>query len=277
MEILPLQFKTLFYCGIWSENIYVSFLYSTYKSFVVLLLIWFTLSHNIQFFKTFNIDGLYLAAPYVAICAKIANFTFYSREIGNLRNKFTSKICQPMCQKEWEILEKYKRTSDMLFLGILSSTLICGIGSLMLPIVNKQLKTFTLPIDSYQPYQVSNWALFSFTYSWQVVGSIYGICFHAASDTLFYGFILLICAEYDIFCLRINQIDKENIQLSIKHFVDHHTFINDLSKNIQSFFMRTVAVTFCSSFVTLAASIFNIIQVNFNHRLNSNVSSIDIF
>lgn len=267
MKVLSLHFKALDYSGLSGEKKAFSFLYSIYKLFVVFLLFWYTVSHLIRYLTSGTTDeeaknGLFISAPYIAICMKILNYVVCAREVMNLREKFNEKIGQPISEGECNIFHAYNQESSLLFWRILIFTMMCGTSVLIAPVMNKSLKTHELPLVTYQPYSISNWVLYYFTYGWQAVGSYYGILIQVTSDTMMYAFISLICAEYDILCARLMEIGKENEIILMKSLIDHHVFIQNLTHKTNSFFMRTVALVFCCSLLTLSGSIFNAIQVS---------------
>lgn len=271
MEVLSLHFKALYYCGLSNGNISLSFLYSFYKLFIVFLLFWYTVSHIIQYITSSSTDdnaknGLFISAPYIAICMKILNYVVCAKEVINLRKKFGAKIGQPVSDTEWNIFDTYNRENNVLFVRILVFTLMCGGSVLIAPVMNKTFEFYELPLETYQPYPISNWGYYTFTYGWQVVGSFYGILIQVTSDTMMYGFISLICAEYDILCLRLMRIGEGNELIYVKNFIDHHVFIQNLIYGTQSFFMRSVTLVFCCSLLTLSGSIFNAIQVKFHKK-----------
>ena len=268
MEILSLNFKTLSYCGLWNENIKFSLLKSVYKILVVSIIFHFTISEAIEFVRTCGLaedstQGLFISFTFIALCFKTLNFILRRKEMLNLIKKFGSNICQPNSPEEWIIFKKYTREINRIFLTIMILSQTSGLAFLTLPFLQTRLENITLPFKTYQPYEISNSALYLSTYILQLLAAFYGVLMNVSFDTMVYGFILLICAQYEIFCLRLMKIDDQYENFAIKTFVDHHVLIQDLISSTQSFFMKVVTPLFFFSLITLGASIFKIIQVNF--------------
>ncbi|XP_033208298.1 odorant receptor 46a-like [Belonocnema kinseyi] len=267
MEILPMNFKTLSYCGLWSENVKFHFLKSVYKTLVVVLIFHFTIAEAIEFVKTCGSEedstqGLFLSFTFLALCFKILNFVLDRKEMLNLLAKFSSDICQPNSSEEWVIFKRCTQQIDRIFLTFMILSQTSGIAFLTLPFLETGLVNVTLPFRTYQPYDVSNNALYLATYTLQLLAAFYGVLLNVTFDTMVYGFILLICAQYEILCHRLLKIEYHCSNFSIKKCVHHHVIILDLISSTQSFFMKVVTPLFFFSLITLGASVFKIIQLN---------------
>ncbi|XP_043467287.1 odorant receptor 33b-like [Leptopilina heterotoma] len=234
----PLHVKALLICGVWMECFR-------------------TIGSDVD-----SIRGLFIAVPFFAAVLKMIIFNLSSKSLKNLFSLFEEKVCQPTSDAEWTVWDGCKKSVDSIFWIILIGTLLSGSALLSLPLLEGQLKNCMLPFKTYQPFEIGNARTYWLTYVWQILASYYGILFNVTSDTLAYGTIVLLCGQYDIFCLKLSKIGNKNEYYSIKYCVEHFAIIQKFIWYAQDFFMMGVTPLFCLSLITLAATIFNVVQVN---------------
>ncbi|XP_043467286.1 odorant receptor 46a-like [Leptopilina heterotoma] len=167
---------------------------------------------------------------------------------------------QPISREEKIIWEKYNQQAKRIFLVMMILCQSSGLCFLTLPFVETGFGNMSLPFKTYQPYDVASSQVYWFTYVLQLFAAFYGVLINVSMDTMVYGFILLLCAQYEILSLRLVKIDG-NENFLLKSYVDHHVHIKNQVFKIQHFFMRIVATLFFFSLITLGASIFKIIEL----------------
>ncbi|XP_051166200.1 odorant receptor 46a-like [Leptopilina boulardi] len=265
MDILPLPFRTLSFTGLWNKDSNFSFVKSIYKIFVVTSIFHFTISEAVGFLKICNTEedstqGLFLSFTFAALCLKILNFLFQQEKMSDIIQNFRVQSFQPKSPDEKVIWEKYNCEAKRIFLIFLILSQSSGLCFLTLPFMETGFENITLPFKTYQPYNVANSQLYSITYILQLLEAFYGVLINVSLDSMVYGFILLLCAQYEILCLRLMKIDDNNNFL-LKTYVDHHVQIKSQICKIQHFFMRVISTLFFFSLITLGASIFKIIEL----------------
>ncbi|XP_043467284.1 odorant receptor 94a-like [Leptopilina heterotoma] len=236
MDILPLHFRTLSYSGLWTDNSNSSLIKSFYKLLVISLIFHFTISEAAGFIKTCaseedSTQGLFLSFTFVALCLKICNFTFQRGKMSEIIKDFQIENFQPTSREETVIWEKYNKKARRIFLIIMILSQSSGLCFLALPFVETGFGNSSLPFKTYQPYDVASSQVFWFTYVLQLFAAFYGVLINVSMDTMVYGFILLLCAQYEILSLRLVKIDG-NENFLLKSYVDHHVHIKNQSKII---------------------------------------------
>ena len=268
MEVLPLHFKVLSSCGLWSKSIKISLLQWVYKIVVISLVCYLGVGGVLEIILKICLttedvsQGLFLPFTVLCIDFKMLNFLFNQEKISNILEKFRKTICQPVSAEERAILEKYTRKIDRIFATILTSYQICGSAFLLLPFLENEMQNHTLPYKTYQPFKDSSTVAYYCTYIVQVFADFYAVCVEVSMDNLVFGFMFLICAQYDLLCHRLTTIGDEKEKFSLKEIIDHHVLIQDIIISIQKCFIKVVTPVFAFSLITFGGSVFRITQVN---------------
>ena len=268
MEVLPLHFKALSFCGLWSKSIKISLLQWVYKIFVISLVCYLGVAEVLEIILKLCLttedvtEGLVLPFTLLGIDFKMLNFLFNQEKILNIVEKFRKTICQPVSAEERAILENYTRKIDRIFATILTSYQVCGTAFLLLPFLENEVQNHTLPYKTYQPFKHSSTIPYYCTYTAQVFADFYAVCVEVSMDNLVFGFMFLICAQYDLLCHRLTTIGDEKEKFSLKEIIDHHVLIQDIIISIQKCFIKVVTPVFAFSLITFGASVFRITQVN---------------
>ena len=268
MEVLPLHFKALSFCGLWSKSIKISLLQWVYKIVVISLISYLSIAEVLEIILKICLttedftDGLFLPLTLCYVNFKMLNFYLHQENILNIVEKFRKTICQPVSTEERAILEKYTRRIDIIFALVLILMHLCGAAFLLLPVMENQVQNRSLPFKTYQPYEVSRALPYYSTYIVQVFSDFYTICVQASLDNLVYGFMFLVCAQYELLCYRLTIIGDEKEKISLKKIIEHHVLIQDIILSIQKSFINVVTPLFVFSLITLGASIFKITEVN---------------
>ncbi|XP_018359146.1 PREDICTED: odorant receptor 46a-like [Trachymyrmex cornetzi] len=275
MDILPLNFRVLWFCGAWSEKkdnngLFIRFLSSCYRYAIVILIYEFTISEVIELVRTHDdiegiTEGLFLALTYVALCFKYGNFLVRQNEVSMLLDCFRRETCQPRNSEERMILIKYDRKAKWCVRTFMSISQATCIALILAPIVGPQNTDRPLPFKTYLPYSISGLYPYLATYLQHVGAIFYGVLLNVSFDSLVYGFTLHVCGQIELLCYRLSMIYKDHSEqyqidtdkgAMISECVRHQLYVHEIVRRIQSLFVWTVTILFIFSMVTLCTSIF---------------------
>ncbi|XP_072757296.1 odorant receptor Or1-like isoform X1 [Anoplolepis gracilipes] len=276
MDILPLNFRVLWFCGAWSEkynnSLFVRFISFCYRYAIVILIYEFTISEVIELIRTHDhiedlTEGLFLALTYVALCMKYGNFLARRDEVCTLLNCFRCETCRPRDSEEKLILIKYDRKAKWCVRIFMSISQATCIALVLAPIMGPQDTDRPLPFKTYLPYSIAGLYPYLATYLQHTGAIFYGVLLNVSFDSLVYGFTLHVCGQIELLCYRLSKIFKNysdvaqyqldlNKDVMISECVKHHLRVHEIVRRIQSLFVWTVTLLFIFSMVTLCTSIF---------------------
>ena len=263
MDILPLNFATLYYCGLWSADDQKYWLMKMiYRTFVVILIFCITLSELIELTMSENIahltECLFLTLTITALCAKMINFITRQKNMNCLLNELRSEICQPKNSDEEKILLKYQTQAKNIFKTLGGLAVPTGLLLIIVPIANQKRE---LPVRGYQPVSLDHTLYFVVVYFFQAVGIIISILINVSLDILLAGLILLVCGQFELCSHRIMISSKNQSFSTIKESIRHHVIMLRLVRRIQSFFILVAVILFMLSLLTICTSLFQFPQV----------------
>ncbi|KAL0099799.1 hypothetical protein PUN28_019899 [Cardiocondyla obscurior] len=274
MDILPLNFRVLWFCGAWNEekenNIFIRSLNLCYRYAIVTLIYEFTISEIIELVRTHDdiedlTEGLFLSLTYIALCLKYGNFLTRKKEMSVLLDCFRKETCRPRNSEERIILLKYDRKAKWCVKFFMSISQATCIALILAPIMGPQKSDRPLPFKTYLPYSISGLYPYLATYLQHAGAIFYGVLLNVSFDSLVYGFTIHVCGQIELLCYRLSKIFKdhpEQYQLDsskgavISECVRHHLHVHEIVRRIQSLFVWTVTILFIFSMVTLCTSIF---------------------
>ncbi|GAB1860533.1 Odorant receptor [Camponotus japonicus] len=276
MDILPLNFRVLWFCGAWREEnnngLFVRFISFCYRYSIVILIYEFTISEVIELIRTHDhiedlTEGLFLALTYVALCIKYGNFLARQDEVYTLLDCFRGETCQPKNFEEKMILIKYDRKAKWCVRAFMSISQATCIALVLAPIVGPQDTDRPLPFKTYLPYSIVGLYPYLATYLQHIGAIFYGVLLNVSFDSLVYGFTLHVCGQIELLCYRLSEIFKDYPDMAqyrfdsnkggvISQCVRHHLCVHEIVRRIQSLFVWTVMLLFMFSMVTLCTSIF---------------------
>ncbi|GAB1860537.1 Odorant receptor [Camponotus japonicus] len=273
MDILPVNFKALQFCGAWKEreddNMCVAFLRFCYRYAVVFLIYEFTILDAVEVIRTRDhihelTEGLFLGLTFLTLSVKYANFLLRENKVSELLNYLRIKMCQPKNSTEQLIMEEHNRKAKWSTVSFMMISFATGLGFMITPALGLLTKNeHVLPLKSYIPYSVSNLFIYLATYLQQFITLFYGIMLNVSFDSLIYGFIIHTCAQIELMCHRltenlncISSERKSQTNVSIEECVRHHLLVKILVKKMQELFIWSVMVFFFFSLVIVCTSIF---------------------
>ncbi|NP_001177533.1 odorant receptor 124 [Nasonia vitripennis] len=258
MDILPLNFRILRYCGIWYElPEHLWLVKIVYKIFVVVVIFSFTLSELIELALTYDdlqnlTECLFLTLTFLALCFKMINFMCRQESLKALLNTFRDEICQPKTLEEKDIIEKNRSMLRLFCISYFSLGILSGSTLVFVPFASFKSSKIELPIKTYQPYDVEDFVLFSLTYFHQILSMYLGVLINVSLDMLVCGFIFLTCGQLDLCYYRIVSSNMYTMNNNIRH----HAVTKDIVKKMQSFSIVVVVPLFIFSLITLCTSLF---------------------
>ncbi|XP_026827557.1 odorant receptor Or2-like isoform X2 [Ooceraea biroi] len=215
MDILPLNFRVLWFCGAWNErsssNTFIRFLCSCYRYAVFILIYQFTISEVIELIRTRDhieelTEGLFLTLTYVALCFKYGNFLARQNQVSMLLDCFRGETCQPKNSEEKMILSRYNRKAKWCARAFMSMSQATCVALILAPIVGPQDTDRPLPFKTYLPYSISGLFPYVATYLQHVGAIFYGVLLNVAFDSLVYGFTLHVCGQIELLRHRLSEI-----------------------------------------------------------------------
>lgn len=268
MDILPLPFRTLTYCGIWlQDNSSFGFLRASWGFLLTTMIIYFTLIEVIDlYFLRDSVDDftdvMFVSATYILLCLKIFNFKVRHKSLLRLLENFREQICQPNSPDEERIVESYTSQVTKIFRGFLGLTSTTGVFFCILPFMTLQSAHYELPFSTYQFYDDTTIVGFSATYLIQLGAAMFGILINVSMDTMTYGFIILATSQFELISYRITKSAEKNDKRLLQQCVIHHVHMKKIVRRIQQVFMDVIASLFIVSLLILCATIFQMSQVN---------------
>ncbi|KAF3054234.1 Odorant receptor 025 [Nylanderia fulva] len=273
MDILPVNFKVLWFCGAWKErkddNIVVACLHSCYKYAIFFLIYQFTIFEVIEVIRTRDqinelTEGLFLASTYVTLCLKYANFLLRKNDISKLLDCLRVKMCQPRNLTEKMIIETHSRKAKWSSLIFLFMSQVTAMGFMIIPILGFGKDEWILPTKAYVPYSVSEVFPYVATYLQQSAALFYAVMLNVSFDSLVYGFTIHACGQIELICRRLSDNIRASVNFkkgsdtntSIEECVRHHVLVHTFVKKVGALFIWTVMVLFLFSLIILCTSIF---------------------
>ncbi|XP_020279123.1 odorant receptor 46a-like [Pseudomyrmex gracilis] len=274
MDILPVNFKVLQFCGAWREriddNACIKLSRFCYKYAIVFLIYEFTILDVVEIIRTRDrildlTEGLFLGLTFVTLSIKYANFLLRKNELSTLLDCLREQMCQPRNSMEKMILEEHNRKakrSTISFLALSYTALLSFLVTTAMTLLTKGERV--LPVKSYIPYSVSDLLPYLFTCLQQLVSMFYAIMLNVSFDSLVYGFAIHACAQIELMCCRLTRNLQRDMSsgrtktatASIEECVRHHLLVNILVKKTRALFIWTVMIFFFSGMFIVCTSIF---------------------
>ncbi|XP_066583901.1 odorant receptor 46a-like isoform X2 [Prorops nasuta] len=273
--ILLLQFKILTLCSLWRPSNWKSLWFKIpYDILTVLTTICMCILTLLQFLYIIllveNSDDLtgcvFLSLTVFSVAVKMIHVLKARKDIQRLVHIFTSEPFAPTNENEIIIQQDYDRQirkSTIIYGSAVESTVATTIlKSFLFEVKDKQL-----PFRAWYPSDyIATWNFFALAYIHQVYSFVVGSFIDIAYETLICGFMMQICAQFEILKHRMQQLVNEQGNRSdhqkniIINCVRHHNLIYQCSKNIVDVFSGVIGVQFFVSSLVLCTTMFQIVQ-----------------
>ena len=289
MNVLPKQFSSLLYCGLWEEDaLKFSLKKKLYRAITILLIFYFCLGAIISFFITYesfeNITAIYDPLINIVFTFKVMNFLLKENNVREILTNFENNSFKSKSPEETAILNIYIKKSQDIFVYLMGMLQLCSLSIALNPLLQRKEET-QLPTNLYTPYDTSQSTSFVITYIFQCLLTSFSIFVNITLDTTVYGLMLITIGQFELCAHRIENFSKNNKAISaeiIKECIEHHVRILNLVKQIESFFMIVVLPFFVSSLFILCTIIVQIKKVieqkkNMYYSLNLKKILLNIF
>ncbi|XP_058798077.1 uncharacterized protein LOC131668164 [Phymastichus coffea] len=266
MDLLPLNFQTLTYCGLWLENTNRFATLKKYWGYIVRTIIfYFTITEVIELYMLKDvleevIGVMFLTVTFICLCLKILNFSIKKPKLKKLLQCFREDFCKTACAEENTLMQKYVIQHTQIFKNILVLSQSTGVIFCLIPFITLKPTDFVPPFKTYQFYDDSTTIGFSVTCVIHFLAAVFGVFINVSMDTMIYGFIILATFQFELVSYRIiksiNSKDKDTFRQNIIH----HIHINKIVYKVKEVFISVVVPLFILSLLTLCASIFQMVQ-----------------
>ncbi|XP_072746701.1 putative odorant receptor 92a [Anoplolepis gracilipes] len=278
MHTLPLSFALLTYTGYWRPVNLTSvkyWAYSVYSVVMIFLLYSFAFCGLVDCFmiedlETF-IEKFSLFLSVLGVCCKVMNLVLRRNEIIGLTDMLLTDICIPRDNHETDIQQKSDRNAKTItiYCEILNES---AVFFATIAQFRHFVKTRTLPLSDWVPYDISLTAVYWATVLHQTIGLIVCANGSVAHETLISGFMIQTCAQLDILCHRARILpdllreaqksgsSKEDLkaqeQKLVRELVHHHRYVYRFAERINTVFTLMILVQFSISSTVLCLSIY---------------------
>ncbi|XP_058807168.1 odorant receptor 4-like [Phymastichus coffea] len=271
MDVLPAQFRTLRYLGLWCEA-------SEHQHWLVKY-IWKPLVISIVVLMTLSMLGatqvyrddlgeltecLFLSLTWLAFCLKLLNFLWRVDDMDGLLSEFRDDAFAPRTDDERRVLASYRRLLRIVGTLYMSIAQTSAVAFELLPLASLAAGSddVPLPYKTYELYDRADPVSYSLAYASQVLAFAVGICANVSLDSLLSGFILLICAQIDISRRRFATSARDGDHAkATRDCAAHQVAIRRIIRKVQSFFVNVVVLQLSFSLITLCTSLYNVTRM----------------
>ncbi|XP_072743414.1 putative odorant receptor 71a [Anoplolepis gracilipes] len=283
MHILPVSFALLTYTGYWRPeyfpvNSLKYWMYNFYSAFMFILLQLFVfygivdtfvLSTSLQEF----IDKCYLFLSVFGVSCKIVHLFIRRGKIIDLDKMLLKDNCIPRDVEEILIQAKFNRHAKQVTIAceiINECSAICATFAQFYTF----LKTRTLPVYNWAPFDLSSIYVFLSMLIFQCVGLTLCANSSVAHETLISGMMIQTCAQFEILCHRAhilpallteaekNSISDEDLvareKAIIRDLIYHHLYIYKFAHMVNAAFTVMIFVQFSLISLVLCMSIYKL-------------------
>ncbi|XP_071562581.1 odorant receptor 94a-like isoform X1 [Temnothorax nylanderi] len=215
MQILALNFLLYTIIGLWrpiewSSN-YSKLLYSVYTFFMIYLVAYFVLAHLLYIiFVIDNVEDFASASLFffvaISILPKAITAVIYRGEIINLVETLQEKPCKACNEDETDIQIKFDRSIrsyTISYILLLTFSVLGAVAAGVLEILEGQL-----PYNMWVPWDCTSFLSFWFTSLQNILALIVCTIVNVATETLWLGFCLQTCAQFEILKYRLQNMTK---------------------------------------------------------------------
>ncbi|XP_014485495.1 PREDICTED: odorant receptor 94b-like [Dinoponera quadriceps] len=282
MHILPVSFALFTYTGYWRPvywpvnsikywmyNVYTSFMFTLLQSFVVYGLVDTLLSDSLQEF----VDKLYLFLSVFGVSIKLVHLFIRRRQIIGLGEMLLKENCIPRDADEASIQKKFDRNARQVAIGCEILNEFCAFMATFAQFY-PFLKTRTLPVYNWAPFDLSSLAAFVSMLIYQSVALCLCANSSVAHETLIAGMMIQICAQFEILCHRAHILptllmgaEKKSVseqdlrareRLIIRDLIQHHLYVYKFAYTVNAVFTLMLFIQFSLSSFVLCMSVYKV-------------------
>ncbi|XP_071562585.1 odorant receptor 46a-like isoform X2 [Temnothorax nylanderi] len=295
MQILALNFLLYTIIGLWrpiewSSN-YSKLLYSVYTFFMIYLVAYFVLAHLLYIiFVIDNVEDFASASLFffvaISILPKAITAVIYRGEIINLVETLQEKPCKACNEDETDIQIKFDRSIrsyTISYILLLTFSVLGAVAAGVLEILEGQL-----PYNMWVPWDCTSFLSFWFTSLQNILALIVCTIVNVATETLWLGFCLQTCAQFEILKYRLQNMTKRRKEEifpkrslnnasretgTLSEHISHHLCIIRLIETINDVYRQVIFIQFFTSILVLCSVVYDL---SFNLTL-TNLATMFIF
>ncbi|THK32900.1 odorant receptor Or1-like [Diachasma alloeum] len=281
MESLRHSFTLLQYCGMWPSHRWSSFsfkarIYGLYTVCVLAMINWFVVSELFSLSAIRSIedfaDNCFMLMSMIAASGKTAVILIRREEVLVMLNTLDNYPHKPMHVDEQNIQNQFNRRIRLIFL-LYAGQFEIGVWFMSIFMYMQKLPFGVLPYKAWIPWDYSAPGMYWFLYWLQLITVVLGANVASALDTLISGFMMLICAQFNILKCRLERtIEEFMIETSSKSdrircdsgqiserriaaCVKYHRAIFQLAQTINSMFTIIIFIQYTASSIILCVSV----------------------
>ncbi|XP_076241167.1 uncharacterized protein LOC143183504 [Calliopsis andreniformis] len=286
MRKLSLSFALLTYSGYWRPiewpvHSLRYWLYNIYSAFMILLLYSFAFCGLIDSLTSKDLetttDKFSLFISVLGVCFKVANLFLQRDQIINVINSLLTENCKPRNNQEAAIQKRFDNYARKL-------TIYCEIlnesaaSFATVAQFDKFIRTRTLPVSNWVPYDLSSKKVFITSLLHQTFGLM--ICANAsvANETLIAGLMIQAGAQFEIFCHRARDLpvllmeaERDSTSMEdlrrkknriFRNLINYHLEVYNFARIVNSVFQYMMFLQFSISSTVLCLTIYKISTAN---------------
>ncbi|XP_019697643.2 odorant receptor 67a-like [Harpegnathos saltator] len=280
MHILSVSFALLTYTGYWRPvnwpvNSIKYWMYNVYSAFMFILLQLFTfyglvdtlLSVNLQEF----VDKCFLYLSILGVSIKVVYIFMHRQEIIDLDKMLLKENCIPRDADEESIQQKFDRNARRITIACEVLNECCVMFATFVRFY-PLLKTRTLPVYNWAPFDLSSMAVFLPMLIYQSLALCLCANSSVAHETLISGLMIQICAQFEILCHRahimpilLTQAEKDSKSEQdlrareksiIRDLVQHHLHVYKFAHMVNDVFALIMFIQFVMISLVLCMSVY---------------------
>ncbi|XP_024878580.1 odorant receptor 9a-like isoform X3 [Temnothorax curvispinosus] len=266
MQILSLNFLLYTISGLWRpiewSSKYSKLLYSVYTFFTIYLLAYFMLAHLLYIiFVIDNVEDFASDPPFffcsIIILSKVITAVIYRGEIINLVETLQEKPCKACNEDETDIQIKFDRSIrsyTIYYILLCTFSALGGVAAGVLDVLEGQL-----PYNMWVPWDCTSFLSFWFTSLQNILAVILCTIVNVATETIWLGFCLQTCAQFEILKYRLQNMTKRREEEIfpksslnnasretgiLSEHISHHLCIIRLAEMINDVYRQVIFIQF---------------------------------
>ncbi|XP_024878578.1 putative odorant receptor 85d isoform X1 [Temnothorax curvispinosus] len=278
MQILSLNFLLYTISGLWRpiewSSKYSKLLYSVYTFFTIYLLAYFMLAHLLYIiFVIDNVEDFASDPPFffcsIIILSKVITAVIYRGEIINLVETLQEKPCKACNEDETDIQIKFDRSIrsyTIYYILLCTFSALGGVAAGVLDVLEGQL-----PYNMWVPWDCTSFLSFWFTSLQNILAVILCTIVNVATETIWLGFCLQTCAQFEILKYRLQNMTKRREEEIfpksslnnasretgiLSEHISHHLCIIRLAEMINDVYRQVIFIQFFISILVLCSVVY---------------------
>ncbi|KAJ3663408.1 hypothetical protein Zmor_007674 [Zophobas morio] len=271
MATAELNFRALWSVGLWPRGetgkFYKHDFYTLYAIFNAIILIGLqNLSQIINIFFVYSDLAALASTCFVVMSnmlgiAKMLVFVCNIRKMKQLTRMLNSHQFQPKSEAQVKLVQPLLKLWKRFYISWGSYVSSCMVLWLAAPLMHGGHE---LVIPAWYPFSLEKPLNYAFAYVYQTVGFMYSTVGIINVDTLIYALLMYICAQCDLLCDNLGNLDGNEEEFNGKFIscVKHYELILRFAKITNNVFNPIILGQFGTSALTIALTLFQLSLVD---------------